>query len=307
VTDPVFIGLGSNLGDRLANLGAALHAISALEDTHLIAVSNAVESEPWGVIDQPPFANAVARVATGIGAERFCEALKDIEAAMGREPTERNGPRVIDLDILLFGDEEWQAPHLVVPHPRLAERDFVVTPLLEIAPHATWPTGEPITRKGATQGRVTGVLGPVPDFEQLTPVAGASFAGGPGQPSATGPRAGGPDASMGADPSGGAGIEGWETVASVYAAVRMGLAFAPELFFDAAMLEQEGIPVAWDPFVPGDETLPWPLPRTFRLLVPSAHAARARAVLADAHAAGVTLEGMPPSGPGFEEDGSGEE
>lgn len=258
-----FIGLGSNIGERVENLRRALDGIASFDDTRVVAVSNVVESMPWGVTDQPLFANAVARVTTAIPADRFLALLKDLEAALGRTPGERNGPRVIDLDILLFGDDEWQTPDLTVPHPRLAERDFVVTPILDIAPHAEWPDGSAITRERVRHGQVTGVLGPVPGFEDLTP------------PPSVGT---GPQADFEAN-------GGWEEVASLRYRAHGAMASVAELMLDAAVLEQEGIPVGWDPAPPQEEHNPYPLPRTHRLLVPSRFAARARTALAEFHAA----------------------
>jgi 2-amino-4-hydroxy-6-hydroxymethyldihydropteridine diphosphokinase len=161
-----FVGLGSNVGDRLENLSSALRAIAALDGVHVLDVSRAYESEPWGVAEQPLFTNAVARLDVRRGADALLAALKGIEEEMGRLPSERFGPRVIDLDVLLYGDEEWAACDLVLPHPRLLERDFVVTPLLEIAPLVTLPDGTRVTAEGATAGRVVGDLGPVPGFER---------------------------------------------------------------------------------------------------------------------------------------------
>ena len=165
----VFIGLGSNVGDRVGNLAAALQRMSQLEGVHVLDVSRAYESEPWGVFDQPPFANAVALLDVRRGADALLAAFQRIEEELGRVPTQRFGPRVIDLDILLFGDEEWDSPDLVLPHPRLLERDFVVRPLLEIAPQAALPDGTRVTKARATAGCVVGVLGPIPGFARPTP------------------------------------------------------------------------------------------------------------------------------------------
>lgn len=266
-----YVGMGSNLGDRMANLSHALSAIAALDETTVISVSNVVESVPWGVRDQPLFANAVARVATVYPADRFLEALKDIEGSLGRVAGERNGPRVIDLDILLFGDDEWQTAALTVPHPRLAERDFAVTPLLEIAPHAEWPDGSPITRERATEGRITATLGQVPGFEELTPPVGGW----------SGPQ------------GAGAGFGEWETVASRRFSAGQGTSFALDLLFLATVLEQEGIPYGWDPLPPQQEYSPWALPRMYRLLVPPQLGARARELLAAVSEAPPLFEGDP--------------
>lgn len=263
-----YIGLGSNMGDRVGNLEKALRGIGTLDETSVISVSNVVESRPWGVTDQPLFANAVARVTTTIPADRFLGLLKDLEVALGRTPGERNGPRIIDLDILLFGDDEWQTPELTVPHPRLAERDFAVTPLLEIAPHAEWPDGSSITRERATEGRIVSTLGPVPGFEDLTPPVGGW----------TGEQRYGQE------------FGAWEEVASRRFSVNSGTSFAMDLLFDAAVLEQEGIPIGWDPLPPQEEYSPWALPRMYRLLVPPPLAVRARELLAAVHAAPMLSE-----------------
>jgi 2-amino-4-hydroxy-6-hydroxymethyldihydropteridine diphosphokinase len=160
----VYIGLGSNLGDRTGSIAAALRELATVPGVHVLAVSHAYESEPWGVTDQPRFANAVARLDVRGEADAFLAVLKDVEERLGRVSGERFGPRVIDLDVLLFGDEEWDSPELVVPHPRMLGRDFVVTPLLEIAPDVALPDGTPVTRLHATAGPVVGDLGPVPGF-----------------------------------------------------------------------------------------------------------------------------------------------
>lgn len=267
-----FLALGSNLGDRLEMVRRALEAIEAIDTTNVLAVSNVVESEPWGVTEQPPFANAVARVVTSVRADTLLTALQGIEGSLGRVRSERYGPRAIDIDIVLYGDEEWDSPELVIPHPRAAERDFVVTPLLEIAPDATWPDGTPITAERAVHGRVTRVLGPVPGFGDLTPIA--SVAGAHTAPLAEGP---------------------WVEVSSQRFSVSGGLTYAAELRFDAAVLEQEGIPYAWDPVPPAEEYNLYLMSRVYRLLVPEPLAARARALLARVRSAPIVPE-----------DGSGE-
>lgn len=156
-----YVGLGSNLGDRLANLSAALGMLSSAAGARIVAASRAYESEPWGVTDQPPFANAVAVIDWEGDASSLLALCKDIESRVGRVAAERFGPRVIDLDVLLFGSQTISDEGLEVPHPRLLERDFVVTPLLEIAPDVRLPDGTAPSREGATAGRVTSVLGDV--------------------------------------------------------------------------------------------------------------------------------------------------
>ena len=174
-----YIGLGSNLGDRAANLAAALRAIGEIPETEGLGVSRAYESEPWGGIEQPAYANAVAVVATDLRADQLMERLSDIEDSLGRVRAERFGPRTIDLDILLFGDDEWERPDLTIPHPRMLERAFVVGPLLEVDPRVTMPDGSPVTRARAQLGRVTGVLGAIPGFGRSTVLPAGETVGEP--------------------------------------------------------------------------------------------------------------------------------
>ena len=124
-----YVGLGSNLGDRESLIRRAAGLIGGRR------LSSIVETEPWGVEHQPRFLNAVAEVETELGARAFLDLLLAVERRLGRERTGRRwGPRSIDLDLLLFGDEEIDEPGLVVPHPYLAERLFVLEPLAELAP-----------------------------------------------------------------------------------------------------------------------------------------------------------------------------
>jgi len=164
-----YVALGSNLGDRMANLAAAVDALGAVPGVRVDAVSSVYETEPWGGVEQPRYANAV--VALGVEGEALAllRACKAIERSGGRVPGERFGPRAIDLDVVLFGEETIVSPELTVPHPRMLERDFVVTPLLEIAPDATLPDGRPVTAEHAIEGRVTGVLGRLPALADRSP------------------------------------------------------------------------------------------------------------------------------------------
>jgi 2-amino-4-hydroxy-6-hydroxymethyldihydropteridine diphosphokinase len=164
-----FVAIGSNTGNRLANLTAATRALAEADGLAILAASHVYESEPWGVLDQPAFANAVLRVEFTGQAESLLAVCQDVEKRLGRVAGLRFGPRVIDIDILLFGDESRLSPSLTVPHPRMLERDFVVTPLLEVAPWVSLPDGTSIARDSADQGRVTGVLGPLGGFEDVTP------------------------------------------------------------------------------------------------------------------------------------------
>ena len=159
VVTRAYVALGSNLGDRLATLEAALRALDGLPGVRVVASSSVYETEPWGGVEQPPYANAVATLEVGGDALSLLRACKVIEQELGREPGVRFGPRALDLDILLFGDEVLDTPELTIPHPRMLEREFVVTPLLEIEPRVTLPDGRPVTAERAIEGRITGVLG----------------------------------------------------------------------------------------------------------------------------------------------------
>lgn len=157
------IGLGANLGDRLATLGEAVDRMAALPDTLLVAVSRAYKTESWPSPAHPAYANAVAILQTSLTADELLAALQGIEHDLGRRrpDAERFGPRSIDLDIITFGEVTRHDPCLAVPHPRAAEREFVVVPWLEVDPKASWPDGSPVERSRAVHGRVTGVLGEI--------------------------------------------------------------------------------------------------------------------------------------------------
>lgn len=251
-----FIGLGSNLGDRLGNLGVALERIAHLPGTHLEAVSHAYESEPAYHEDQPRFLNAVAKVRTGLSADTLLEHLLAIEDAMGRVRDAAKGPRAIDLDLLLFDDEEWASEMLTLPHPGLRERDFVVTPLLEIEPDLVLPDGSPLDRSQVRVGRVVGDAGPVPDV------------------------------ALGHDVP--HGTAAWVPVAQSETVADRISGFDASLELKRQTLTAEGIPVAWDPYEPGADIDPFGMPTVFRLMVPAEHAERARELLAALDAANVT-------------------
>lgn len=124
-----YIGLGSNLGDREALIARAAELIGATR------LSTVRETEPWGLEQQPLFLNAVAEIETGLTPQQLLDQLLDVERRLGRERIgPRWGPRVIDLDLLLFGDQTIDEPGLVVPHPHLHERRFVLEPLVELDP-----------------------------------------------------------------------------------------------------------------------------------------------------------------------------
>ena len=132
-----YIGLGANLGDRLATLQAAVDRLTALG--HVVAVSPVYATEPVGYADQPAFLNAVACARTALAPAAIVRVLLEIEADLGRVRTFPNAPRVIDLDLLLLGDTVSGAPAARVPHPRLNERRFVLAPLAALAPELRPP------------------------------------------------------------------------------------------------------------------------------------------------------------------------
>jgi 2-amino-4-hydroxy-6-hydroxymethyldihydropteridine diphosphokinase len=131
----VFIALGTNLGEDLErNLRKALEAIGTLPGTRIVRVSSFLGTEPWGVLDQPRFLNAVAEIRTRLEPLPLLEELKRLESELGRVPTYQWGPRAIDFDIILYGQRVVDLPELHIPHPRYREREFVMQPLREIAP-----------------------------------------------------------------------------------------------------------------------------------------------------------------------------
>jgi GTP cyclohydrolase-4 len=134
----VFLGLGSNLGDRAEHLRAALQELAAAFQVE--RVSSIYETVPQLVADQPRYYNLVCAGRTQLAPRDLLRFLKNLERRLGRTPTYRYGPREIDLDLLLYGDEIITTPDLVIPHPRMAERGFVLIPLAEIAPERVHPT-----------------------------------------------------------------------------------------------------------------------------------------------------------------------
>jgi GTP cyclohydrolase-4 len=133
----VYLALGSNLGDRRGNLAAALQRLR--EVMEVSKVSSIYETEPVGYLDQPNFFNIVLESKTTLSAQELLKYAKEVEAAIGRQPTFRNGPRPIDIDIIFFDDQKISQDNLIVPHARMAERAFVLVPLAEIAPDAVDP------------------------------------------------------------------------------------------------------------------------------------------------------------------------
>jgi 2-amino-4-hydroxy-6-hydroxymethyldihydropteridine diphosphokinase len=134
-----YLGLGANLGDRAANLQAAVDRLRATQGIAVTALSPVHETAPVGVTGQPNFYNIVVEIETALAARALLDAVLAIERAMGRERTVRWGPRNIDIDILLYGGETVREEGLDIPHPRMTERAFVLVPLAEIAPDAEVP------------------------------------------------------------------------------------------------------------------------------------------------------------------------
>ena len=150
-----YLGVGTNLGVREDNLERAAQLLATpgehrnppsqvnatgIPTLRLIRSSSVYETAPWGYSGQPQFLNCVLKVGTRLSPIELLRFLKGLEAEMGREPSSRYGPRIIDLDILLYGDQTVQQPDLEIPHPRLHQRAFVLIPLAELAPDLVHPT-----------------------------------------------------------------------------------------------------------------------------------------------------------------------
>jgi 2-amino-4-hydroxy-6-hydroxymethyldihydropteridine diphosphokinase len=130
----VGLGLGSNIGDRPGNIAKALRLLADGGAIEITAVSSIYKTAPWGYIDQPPFANACALARTRLDPARLLAAVKKVEVDMGRTASVRWGPRLIDIDVLFYGDTPLSTAELILPHKELFNRAFVLVPLAEIAP-----------------------------------------------------------------------------------------------------------------------------------------------------------------------------
>jgi len=142
-----YIGLGSNLDDPGAQLDEACRRLGQVADVEIVTVSSYYATPPLGVLDQPWFINAVAALRTRLAPEDLWDVLFRVEQEMGRVRKQRWGPRLVDLDLLLYNTEIIHTPRLLVPHPEMPYRGFVLVPLAEIAPHAY----HPVLQKTAAQ------------------------------------------------------------------------------------------------------------------------------------------------------------
>ena len=131
---PAYIGIGSNMDDPQRQVRGAFQALASLPDSRLIARSRLYRTRPFGPVQQGDFINAVAGVLTQLLPERLLAAMRALEVAQGRRREERWGPRTLDLDLLVFGDQTIKSDTLEVPHPGIAERGFVLAPLADVAP-----------------------------------------------------------------------------------------------------------------------------------------------------------------------------
>ncbi len=140
----VYIGLGSNMGDKAANLARARQLINSIDDLHIIKASSLYLTAPWGKTDQEDFVNQVIAIDTELTPLELLHQLQDIEIKLGRQRNVHWGPRVIDLDVLLYGRETIDMEELKVPHPYLMQRLFALMPLQEIEPELVFPDGSKI-------------------------------------------------------------------------------------------------------------------------------------------------------------------
>ena len=155
-----YLGIGSNVGDRLATLRSVRDALAAADDVDVEDVSSVYETAPVGGVEQPEYLNMVVRVGTLLRARELLQLGHEIERAHGRDRSAevRWGPRTLDIDLLLYGDVTIDEPGLIVPHPRLTERAFVLVPLAEVMPPgATLPDGTVLTRALAALAPIEGI------------------------------------------------------------------------------------------------------------------------------------------------------
>jgi 2-amino-4-hydroxy-6-hydroxymethyldihydropteridine diphosphokinase len=157
------VGLGSNLGDRQGFIQGALERLGGIEGIEIVRVSPLVETHPQDVCDQPDFLNGAASLKTSLSALDLLASMLDVEAALGRVRTVRRGPRTVDLDLLFYDQKVLVTPELVLPHPRLHMRSFVLDPLSRIAPGFRHPVlGRTVEELRRLQRRMTTSQSPGP-------------------------------------------------------------------------------------------------------------------------------------------------
>lgn len=167
--DLIYLSLGSNLGDREQNLRDAVRRLGSVGT--LQTISSIYETEPVEFTDQPVFMNCAVGLETSASPDQLMVELLEIEKAMGRQRVQKKGPRIIDLDILLFGDQVVNLPALTIPHPSMHQRRFVLEPLAEIAPQARHPVLEETARElleELPQGQSVRRIGTIVEAESLT-------------------------------------------------------------------------------------------------------------------------------------------
>jgi 2-amino-4-hydroxy-6-hydroxymethyldihydropteridine diphosphokinase len=197
VSEPVLLGLGANVGDALGTLTAAVRALDELDGLEVIDVSGVYETDPWPPADDPravpqePFLNLVVRAETTLEPLALLRATQRLEVAMGRDRSRevRWGPRPLDIDLLIVGDRQFEGPELTVPHPRLAERAFVLVPLLEVVAGGALPDGRRFTQLLAALTPIEGIRFVV--RLEGVPSRGIARPQGPSGPPATFERAAG--------------------------------------------------------------------------------------------------------------------
>jgi 2-amino-4-hydroxy-6-hydroxymethyldihydropteridine diphosphokinase len=156
----VFLGLGSNLGDRAYYLEEAISALASAA-TKILATSRIYETEPWGVMEQPPYWNQVIWIETELEPLDLLHVCQEIEHRLGRERKVHWGPRTIDIDLLIYDNRVSKSEELILPHPYLEDRAFVLAPLREIAPELVLPSGRSIsevTGEGKVYPLIQGIL-----------------------------------------------------------------------------------------------------------------------------------------------------
>lgn len=151
----VYLSLGSNIGDREAYLSAAVEALRQLERTRVTAVSSLYETAAWGKTDQDDFLNICCELDTSLSPQVFLQACQTIERDLDRVRHEHWGPRTIDIDILIYGNEKQKTEELTLPHPYMTERSFVLVPLAEIAPNLLLDGKDLVFYLGKLEGQIS--------------------------------------------------------------------------------------------------------------------------------------------------------